>query len=305
MITISFSELDAFRQCAFKHQLAHVELWQKEDPKGALYRGTAWHTLMELHYKKLATCCFTKEQLLSHCYSMLEAWEHEGESSELLELLQWMYEGYLDRWGLDTQWEIRAVEWQGVVPLNHRFQLGFTIDLIVEDEKGRHWVVDHKTGRNLPTEKDLDFHEQFALYTWALRKLGKPVFGSIWNAARTTRNKGDYPEYVNDKRTRAQTLDERFSRVFINKTDKELEMTAHEAILTAERMYPDTGLNIFDPRTRHDAPRSFNADTCSWKCSFTEACLLGRRTGDNQRTRQFLSDTGFVRGTQRRYEELA
>ena len=201
-----------------------------------------------------------------------------GQAGEHAELLDWMYQGHLEHWGLDEQWEIVAVEHASETWLRtntgtrSNFKLKAKVDLVVRWQN-KLWIVDHKTCKNLPRDKELDIDDQFGLYTWALRQQDYPVFGSIHNAARTQRNK--------DQERHPQDLDQRYHRTMLYRTDVELDTLAVEAWRTAKAAYQWPA---------GEAPRSPNVDTCRWRCPFTEACLMGRKGADEQ---NILLDTGY------------
>ncbi len=104
--------------------------------------------------------------------------------------------------------------------------------------------------------------------------MGKPVFGSIHNGARTQRNK--------DQAKHFQPLEERFSRTRLARTDQELTHLAVDAWRAAKMAYS------IKPG---EAPRAPNTDTCGWKCSYTEPCLAGRKGMDD---REMLRDLRFT-----------
>ena len=52
LVYVSFSELDALRQCPLKHQLAYLEGWSGgEGVQRGLTIGTLWHAVMADHYR--------------------------------------------------------------------------------------------------------------------------------------------------------------------------------------------------------------------------------------------------------------
>lgn len=302
---VSFSEMDCGRQCPHKHDLAYVERWTKpKDETTAAGRGTLWHKIMDTHYTSLRAGVAP----LPHVDEWFKETYKAGKDSDTLELLRWMYTGYVEKWGHDDEWEVLVIEHKAQVPLRlpsgrrSGFTLKMIIDLVVRDRRtGKVWIVDHKSHANLPKSRELELDDQFGLYTWGLRQLGHKVFGSVYNTARTQRNKGDYPEVVaqwdalkatgakpGTKRPEAQTLDQRFDRYLMSRTDAELDVVAAEALATVRRLY-----NKNLPKERHT-----NSDTCKWKCDYTEACLLGRKTNAD-RERQFLVDLGFVQDFRR------
>lgn len=205
-------------------------------------------------------------------------------------------------YGLDEEWRVVAVEHQAVCRLPtptgrpSGFKLKMKIDLIVgkltQSGAKQLWVVDHKFVSNLPKGKELDLDDQFGLYTWGLRKMGKTVFGQIYDAARSQRLVGEakvwdgntdqdyYPGIV-------QPLKERFQRTPMYRTDIELDTIAVEAYLTAKARYQQQRELS---RAGVDSPRHTDPQTCRYLCDYTEPCLAGRKGAD---LREYLDAKGY------------
>jgi hypothetical protein len=291
-IVISYSEMGSYRQCPHKHQLEYKERWQSPVRSPALAKGTLFHKVMEAHYRGLQMNPRTvpaAERLSASrglALAQLSAFRLAGTDPEIVDLVEWMYEGYIELYADDPDWEIVEVERQYIVPLltasgqKSRFSVKLAIDLLVRDwsTKGKLWLVDHKSGQNLPTRMEVDLSDQFGTYVWALKQTGVQVFGCQWNAARTQRNK-----------SKPQPLDERFSRTPISKTDIELGGVARDMYASARQAYSSRSLG-----ERHADPT-----TCNWKCQYLDACLLGRKTGSDRKEREFLQDTNFVQNFER------
>lgn len=297
-VIVSYSELDAFRQCNHKHLLGYKERWTAPSTSPALAKGTLWHLVLEDHYKLLMAWqragrpraididgalmpveLALMQRMNFHVFDEGGNYAHP----EYGPLIEWMYQGYIEKYGLDSKWQILAVEHGPVVPLptergtRSMFRLKLKIDLVVKDLSMTHpkiWIVDHKSGKDLPTEKMLDIDDQFGLYTWAMRQLGKPVFGSIHNAARTQRNKSP------------MALEDRMMRTMLSRTDRELDRIAIEAYQTAREAYGPL----------NKGQRAPDSDRCRWRCDFTEPCLHGRKGLDEK---QFLIDLGFTQQFER------
>src|SRR3954462_2769935 len=116
---VSHSEIDTYRQCRLKHQLAYVEKWRTDETADALARGTLFHSVMEGHYKKIKEV--GREDL--EAIDLWMAIRHllydpdTGEQSEMQALVEWMYRGYIDHYTLDPEWEIIDVERPITYPL--------------------------------------------------------------------------------------------------------------------------------------------------------------------------------------------
>lgn len=272
---VSYSELSAFRQCPHKHLLAYRERWDPEKEAPALSKGRLFHDVLAQHYRIVGRPRFddpvnpSAEQLLAIAGNLLGI---PGQQTEIQELVQWMYEGYLECYGSDPGWEIIEIESKREVWLptergtRSGFRLKIILDLLVRDSASRTWLVDHKANGDFPSELALDLDDQFSLYQWALERCGVKVHGVIYNCARTRRNKSP------------MTLEQRFRRVPLYRTTAQLENTAIDAWRTARRMSAA-------------GERTTNSDRCSWGCPYTEACLHGRKGGDEA---GFLRAAGFT-----------
>lgn len=301
-ITISFSEIDTFRQCPFKHKLGYLQRWSREpEPTSALGKGTAWHLVQEVHFRQLRMAREdnkSEREALRLAKLAAAAIIDSFENEELQSLMRWMYEGFVTVYGADFDWKIKAVENTIIYPLTWSsgeptmFDLKVKIDLIAIDARGRWWIVDHKSCGQMPKEEDYDFEEQFKFYAAVMNRMGYKIHGCIHDAALTKQNKGDYiqPGHPDYKATmKAQPLANRFKRTLISHTDAELTAVLDDVIRTASTAYGEG--NFME--------RHMSGDTCRWRCPFTEACLYGRRQNNDEVTYRMLSDTGFTQSFER------
>lgn len=294
---ISPSELDVMRQCPLRHSLLYGERWTKpvKDESHPLAFGTLWHSVLEAHYGSIKRAQDEAQrhlggwknfdQSVARVFAQRNALAviSEVEDAEVAELLAWMYDGHVEMWGIDPDWQIVAIEHLGVVDLpgppgvttDLTFKLKFRMDMIIKVD-GRLWIVDNKSCKNLPNRLELDLDDQFGLYHWAGNEMGLNVFGTMHNAARKTMLKGD----VTGENPSA--LENRFRRTPLTRGKVELETIALEAWQEAMARYQGleninalkaTGLKI--EAQRHPSPM-----TCGWKCDFTEACIAGRKGVD-------------------------
>jgi hypothetical protein len=69
------------------------------------------------------------------------------------------------------------------------------IDLIIEDEQGHYWIVDHKTAKKFDSVEWLALDDQCGSYAWALqRMLGVTVRGVVYNELR--KDAAHYPKVL-------------------------------------------------------------------------------------------------------------
>lgn len=304
-IIISPSELDTMRQCPLRHQLLYGERWTKEikDEGHPLAFGTLWHRILEQHYKVLMH--FQKTALQQHqrwqAFDRVKARELARmevndvlamvNDPEVAALLDWMYEGHIEQWGLDEDWQILAIEFgcevalPGPIKTDFDFRIKMKLDLVVR-EAGRLVIVDNKSCKNLPHKLELDLDDQFGLYQWGMTQLEYKIFCTVHNAARKTRLKGD------SEGTKIMPLTDRFKRTPLTRGKKELDAIAMEAWQDAYERYrsyyellPLKRAGVVIEAQRHPQP-----STCGWKCDFTEACIAGRKGVD---LRDYLKRKGY------------
>jgi hypothetical protein len=311
IVTVSFSELDTFRQCPKKHDLAYHQRFSREHTDTSpLGLGTLWHRLLEVHYRTIKSAQVTddrgdslvwsvsKEDLMTGVKDAVESLltvmeTEENVSEEALRTLRWMYAGHLIEWGLDEQWDIIAVETTAVLTLHNEqgdaswVRLKVKLDLLVRDQRGHYWVVDHKSAGQLPNDKDLDWDDQFGLYVAAMRQNGIKIMGAIHSCALKKMNKGDIFKPGDDgyKASMKETEQaNRFRRTPLNRTEAECLSILEDARCTAELAWGE-----------HNHKRRYaNPDTCKWRCDFKEACIYGRRTNNDGKLIEMLQLTGFT-----------
>lgn len=304
---VSYSELDTYRQCPLKHMLSYKERWKKPPKLGSpLARGSLWHLVMEVHYgtimehyqgikrmvpknKVQEVLDLAKSRVLTYL-----ADEVTGLQDADQVLIQWMYEGYVEKWGIDEEWEILAIEYSFIVPLpdadgnDSAYALKGKIDILARNRNtGLVWIWDHKSGKDLPTQMALEIDDQFGGYTWAMSKLGYTVGGSLHNGARTQQNQGDLAtdeELAKNKSLKRQTLDQRMKRSFLNRSQEECDNLAYDAYAASMNAYPP-------PERQLPLYSSPDIRQCGWKCDFKEVHLIARGGRDIHRV---LLEFGFV-----------
>ena len=296
-IIVSYSELDTYRQCPLKHELAWKQRYWKE-PDEKRQRGTNWHNVMQVHYQSLRENQTSRsaqireaKTAVAKARKAVEPLFYDGETGEQSEeqaLLEWMYNGYVGMWGNDPEWWIEDIERTMIVPLpavtpgmhgrlSKRYFLKVKIDLIVRNPRSQRLVVDHKSSQYLKSALEFQIDDQFGLYVWALRQAGLPVFAAVHNNARTQRNQGD------KNGTKPQLLSERFKREITFRSETELWNLGLDAARAAQAIYGPGHSQVYS---------SPDPDRCKWKCDFLDAHLEMRR-GIAPATA--MKDYGFVR----------
>lgn len=277
IVHTSWSEIDTARQCLHKHHLKYREGWEARDPHPAGHLGTCWHSMLGELY-------MTGDPDAPGV-DLVQMVDNAVVTREQGQLLAWMLDGYERMWGKgDTAWRGKVVLVEeelrvdlpdvGYGPL----ELVAVIDLVVEI-MGRLWIVDHKTSARFPRKDSVYLADQWTLYCWVLKQHGYNVFGSVHNFARTERLKRHAEDL--DQLSEADVLAElreRYCRIQIERTDLEIESVVADA--TVQAWQAKLGLP--------NNPRS-PGEHCYRRCSFEEACIAGRKWGDNMETNVLLS----------------
>jgi hypothetical protein len=295
-IIVRHSELADFRHCPLKHKLGWVEGWHdpEREARGARSLGTSWHAVLQARYEELQRCAATGEQPDEEHINDMVFDVLTGVPEEEKETLWWMYDGYVETYGLDSEWEILAVEQTMRVPFHDEDDqplliddprtdtvrpvlYEWTSDILVRWRAMRGvFVVDNKSTSQPLGQTDIDLSDQFGLYTVAWQRRGTKVRGQVVNQTKTKQLK------------RPMALDERNVRGMSIRTPTELRNIELDAVATIRAMY--SVANIDRPYSAPD-PRS-----CGWKCDFKEAHLQMRRMKDPKKIDGMFHARGFERG---------
>ncbi len=274
--TVSHSSLTSFRQCPHMFDLGYRQRWNPPKISAPLAKGSLFHAVLAPYYDAQRKEKFTRKTAFRAGLRVLQAEvEAFGGMNETIDLVEWMFTGYAERWFDEDadRWKIVAVEQRIKVKLSKTHDLVGVIDLVVRDRLTNElWVVDHKTGKDFPNARKLELDDQLAIYEGQLVELGKPIVGAVWNHART------YPW----KRREDVTDEQRFERFPLHFTREQVATIRDEARATHARI---EGSTTWERNT---------GDHCVFRCDFTEACLAGRRGMDEA---EFLEASGFTKGS--------
>lgn len=288
-IVVRHSEIADFRHCPLKHKLAWVEGWwsPEREANGKRELGTIWHEAMKVRYLALKNG-ETDEDVLQE----LVAHVIEERNPEQTDLLWWMYDGYVEKYGLDKDLKIVSVEETLRVPFHDEDDrplvievdgvrrpvlYSWTTDVLAFSRTYRGlMVVDHKSTAQPLGEMDIDLSDQFGLYTVAWRRLGEKIRGQLVNQVKTKQLK------------RPMALDERYKRTPSIRTAPELRAIEMDAV--------DTIYAMLSPRNRRRPYSNPDPRSCGWKCDFKEPHLRMRRNTDPRKERAILRSFGLEQG---------
>lgn len=274
---VSNSELVSFAECPLQWHLKIVDRavpprgWDDEG-QDRLSRGTAWHTIMEIRARGLET-----GKTADEIDAKVRQWLREDLSvqwwnvqAEEFDLLAWMWEGYVERWGMDEEWEMISHEehFEIDMPVPGALDLKYTgrIDNMRRHrETGEIYIVDYKSkgGKNLANDaiiNEMLLEDQFIMYQAAKQRLGVHTDQVLRDVARTDRLK------------RPMTLEERFARIPFRYPQAVLDQVWDEKIAVATRL-----VRAWNGEEQvHSVPDTMR---CSWKCDFYKPHLESRYSG--------------------------
>lgn len=174
------SEVSDFLRCRKRYDYAWNQNLEPKQRNQKLTIGSAIHRFLELWYSDRRALDAIKAM---NDYIMENA---EGlddvQISDMIDLCEGICKNYVAQYGYDHNWTVRAVEVPFSVQLDDNTNYIGTIDLVVEDEDGHIWFIDHKTTASLGIyDKNSDMDRQISRYWWALEQLGYNVHGFIYN----------------------------------------------------------------------------------------------------------------------------
>jgi len=284
------TEITDFLRCRKRYDYAWNQNLEPKQRNEKLTIGSAIHKFLELWYSD-RRALDAIEAMRVYIMDNSEGLD-EMQLQDMIELATGVCTNYIATYGFDDTWTVRGVEVPFSVQLDDNTNYTGTIDLIVEDEDGHIWFVDHKTTASIDIfDKNSDMDRQISRYWWALQQLGYNVHGFIYNiilkdvpqepkvlksgalskdkAQKTTAkmyrdaiefrglNKADYADFL-------QLLEEQPKEFFRR---LKVERTPAEVLASIDEM-EDV---IEDIRTARKHYRNITKD-CHWDCAFKTLC---------------------------------
>jgi hypothetical protein len=301
-VRLSNSKVRTFRRCEKKYEYKYVHKLRPKKKGLPLTRGDWLHQMLQHHYDGEGWKPIWKE--LARDFNNLFEEEREelgdlpGETARIMR-------SYLRHWkSEDKGWHVIDSEMNETWPLATGLDFNFIVDLIVEDNRGGLWIVDHKTVKSFMDADFMLLDTQLARYFYCVQQMGyKPMRGIIFNEIRTKppampkllKDGGlskranidtDYQTYLGEiqrhglnpedyreillrlARTKANDFFRRTSlpkdRPLTRQLMQELGYTARE-IRAAER--------------RGQFPRTPDK-ACKWDCEYKDICVVELHGGD-------------------------
>lgn len=175
------SEATDYLRCAKRYDYAWRQNLQPKQRNSKLTIGSAIHKFLEVLYatgSKMGAVVALERYLEEECTGM-----DEMEYRDLLYLSLNICDHYFDHYKMDKQWTVVEVEMPFRIHLEGNNYYTGTIDLLVKDQDGKHWIVDHKTTSNLDIyDKNSDMDRQISRYWWAIERcMDIKIEGFIYN----------------------------------------------------------------------------------------------------------------------------
>lgn len=190
--------------------------------------------------------------------------------------------------------EVNILEWKLTIPGTDIFLEGF-IDMVLEDEYGGIWAVEHKTGAQFFSVESLDLDEQASTYLWALshRYPDREVMGIIYNMLST--KTPSVPQMLKSgemSKSKINTTWNIYARTLRENGLDEQDYSDMKAILLLNKFFKrdqiyrsSTELGNFeidlqdivdDIKGTMNTAKFYRTPTrdCVWECPFREVCIM-------------------------------
>lgn len=270
-LTVSWSEVQTWRQCPMKHYLSYRQRQPRTPDSRAQSVGKIWHAMQQSWYqgRKDGT---PFEQVIAGIPADFLGWQPESETdTDILSTLMWMWDGFLINGDPFPDWEVVEIEREHLIPLppipgqpaHVDIVLKAIIDLVLRKQT-RYRVVDHKS-QNKVTDadtmsRDMDMDDQLSTYLAAIgMKYGVQAhkMSACWNYAVTT----------DLKRTPRLPAD-RYWQADSARTQLELAC--------AMREFSESVLDAYARPLAIEPPRAPDKENCRWRCDHRSRCFYAR-----------------------------
>lgn len=183
-MAVSQSQIKVARRCMKKHHYKYIQHLAKKVRAAALFRGTILHEMIEARLTKKNPHKVLDEYEKKYRQLFREEREEYGET--FIEDIRRVFDGY-ERAYTSEPLKYLHIEKKGEVELPNGYTLKYIVDGIATDQNGRRWLVDRKSHKNIPEERDRFSDIQLVLYYWAwnIEHPKEKVDGVIWDYLRT------------------------------------------------------------------------------------------------------------------------
>lgn len=328
------SMLKTFSRCPNQARYKYAERLKKRLMNAhdkPLHRGTWFHELLEAKYSGRDWRAHHKALTAKFNGLFDEEKEALGDLPVELKLLMRSYDWH---YGADKSdpyhgWEVIGTEMTFECPWpdsKGRKIYRCRVDMLIRDEFGDYWIVDHKTHKRLPNMSFRLLDAASPLYIWCVRENGYDVKGFIWNYVKVkaptvpklvdqkrtprlsrTAIETDYPTFLralkeydldlNEHRGQLKLLrSQRFERdavqssPFFRRDTLEKDDAMIARVLAASMKTRDR-MHGYEWDATDAVERTVDR-SCEYWCAFTDLCTTELLGGDSERLRRQLYRVG-------------
>ena len=192
VITFNQSRVKTFNRCPKQYEYKYIQLLNPKKKVRPLYGGSWTHRALETYYSegdwKIGHQEYVREwdklfdeekQQLSQKFGPMP-----DAISRIMRSYEWYYRN--DGWKPVMVEQILEVETPLIIK-GKRVVFKGRLDLVIEDENGQYWLIDHKTATRIPDPTSYHAMDpQLMLYPWAAQIQYKiEIAGVIYNYVRS------------------------------------------------------------------------------------------------------------------------
>lgn len=289
------TEVSEFLRCHKRYDYAWIQNLEPKQRNEKLTIGSAIHKFLEMLYSGQGVA--KSLNALVQYIDENNSGDDEVAHQDLKTLAENICINYISHYKHDPQWKVVAVEMPFSIPLNPDMNYTGIIDLLIQDQDGKYWFVDHKTTNALDIyDKNSDMDRQISRYWAALEQMGYSIQGFIYNIllkdypqppkvlksgalSKDKSQKTDYTLYTQaivdnglnpeDYADFLQYLQEQpkefFRRITVDRTPQERKTSLEEL----EQVIED--IQIKSELLKPKWYRNITKD-CHWDCAFKSLC---------------------------------
>lgn len=185
MVSVSHSRIKTFRRCFKKHDYRYNQRLSVKAKPAPLLKGTIIHEMIDAMVERKDPFKVSKEYASK--YKQLFREQREEYGDDFIPDIDRIFQAY-QRTYADDKLKYERSEEEFRVPLvKKQIELIYVVDKIAIDPEGRRWLMDHKTCKSIPEEKDRFSDIQLVLYYWAenQRNSKANLDGVLWDYIRS------------------------------------------------------------------------------------------------------------------------
>jgi len=194
---ISNSERASYQRCRLRWYYEYVKGIAPKKRNIKLLTGSAFHKFLEIWYKTKGDFEQAFNAMNDLIDDEIKNWDIDEVDEVMLKemkiLLEGMAKNYTSWYKEDLKkWNILETEKNYKIQLPNGIWYDFTIDMLIEDENGQKWLVDHKTASSIAwfrTNTPLDRQISYYLKAYKLLFPKQNIVGMIYNIIEK-----DFPE---------------------------------------------------------------------------------------------------------------